>query len=279
MRKLAAVLLLAAAAATILGSGARLERLEATSSPAQHLLYLPNGRYLRMACLGNDLLVADLIYLWSIQYYASFQVEDRYEYVDHIYAGIITELDPHYFDPYWLGALILSVETHDLDKAIALLDKGFAKNPDQWIYPYMAGWEYAYAKRYDKAILYFRKAAAVPSAPPDVVRLPAGMYQKEGDKKTALAEWRRIAVESKDAGVRKLAENRVRALTGEVDRETLTAAIATFRQARGRAPGSLQDLVRAGLIPFVPTDPDGAPYSYDPASGSIGSGPVSVLPR
>ncbi len=212
MKRTIAVLLLVASGLVVWASGSRLERLDAGRGAAHHLLYLPNGKYLRLASLGNASLAADLIYIWSIQYYANFQVEDRYKYVDHVYSGIITELDPKYFDPYWLGALILSVETGDLDHALALLDKGFANNPDKWIFPYLAGWEYAYAKKFDRAVEYFKKAAAVPSAPPDLVRLIAGMYQKEGDKRTALAEWSRIRQATQDPGVRKVAENRIRAL-------------------------------------------------------------------
>src|SRR5439155_20796750 len=127
-RTLGAALVMAGGALVAAGADARLQALETGLPPAHHLLYLPNGKYLRVAALGNASLAADLLYLWSIQFYGNFQIEDRYRYVDHVYANVITELDPHYFDPYWLGALILSVETKNLDKAVALLDKGFANN-------------------------------------------------------------------------------------------------------------------------------------------------------
>ena len=76
-----------------------------TSATVSH-----RSKYLRVASLGYASVAADVLYLWSIQYYSNFQIEDRYKYVDHIYSGVITELDPHYFDPYWIGAMILSVD-------------------------------------------------------------------------------------------------------------------------------------------------------------------------
>ena len=275
----AAVLIGAVAVAAVAASGAALDRIEAGRGPAHHLLYLPNGRYLKVASLGQAPVLADLIYLWSIQYYANFQVEDRYSYVDTIYDSVLTELDPHYFDPYWLGALILSVEAGSLDKALALLDKGFRNNPDKWVFPYLAGWECAYARRFDCAIERFETAASVPSAPPDVARLAAGMYQRQGDKKTALAEWRRLAREAADPGVRKVAENRARALRVDLDIEMLNGAVASFRQRHGRPPSRLGELAGEGLIGSVPQTPDGAEYEYDPSTGTVTSGPPRVIPH
>lgn len=279
LRRWGSAVLVAAALAGIGISDAALRPLEAGRGASHHLLYLPNGRYLRLAALGNAPLLADVIYLWSIQYYANYQIADRYAYVEHVYSGIITELDPHYFDPYWLGALILSVEAGSLDKALALLDKGFANNPEKWIFPYLAGWECSTAKRYDRAIGYFKQAAAVPSAPPDVQRLVAGMYQKAGDAQTALAEWKRIERETKDPSVRKVAENRVNALTVDLDLERLRGAIERYRVERGAAPVRLEDLVRARVLSVLPEPPGGGEYGYDPRTGAVTAGPARVITR
>jgi tetratricopeptide (TPR) repeat protein len=197
--------------------------------------------------------------------------------VEHIYGNVVTELDPHYFDPYWIGALILNVETHDLDRALALLDKGFANNPDRWIYPYLAGWECAYAKQYDRAVAYFQKAAAVPSAPPDVARLVAGMYQKQGDSRSAFMEWMRIAREAQDPNVKRIAENRARALKTDLDVAALQDAVARYHAARGEWPRLLAQLPKEGFLPAVPLTIDGEPYPYDPATGTVNAGPARVI--
>ena len=266
-----------AAALIVAGTDSRLQEMEKTRGAAHHLLYLPNGKYLRLVSLGNAPLLADLIYLWSIQYYGNFQIADRYTYVDHVYTNVITDLDPRYFDPYWIGSLILSVESHDLEHALGLLDKGFAKNPDQWIFPYLAGWECASAKQYDRAIVYFRKVAAVPSAPPDIGRLVAGMYQREGNTATALAEWTRIGQQTKDPAIRKVAENRIRALTTDQSLAELRAAIDRYRTQYGRPPARLGDLVREKILARLPEAGSEAGISYDPATGAVASGSPHVL--
>src|SRR6267143_989568 len=62
------------------------------SSGAHPLLYLPAGKYMKVMALGFDGLLADLIYLWSIQYYGNYDIQDRYDYLEHIYDEVITEL-------------------------------------------------------------------------------------------------------------------------------------------------------------------------------------------
>lgn len=279
MRPVTGAGLLLASALVVAGADTRLHENGAGDRPEHHLLYLPNGRYLKVASLGQAPLVADAIYLWAIQYYGNFQIEDRYKYVDHIFSDIITELDPHYFDPYWIGALILSVEMEDLPRALALLDKGFANNPDRWIFPYLAGWECAYAMQYERAAEYFRKSASVSGAPADVSRLVAGMYQKRGDASLALTEWVRLARETKDSGIRKIAENRARALEVEIALGSIRSALESYRAAHGVWPRRLDQLVRERFLSALPAPPEGVQYDYDHSAGTVSAGPPRVIPR
>src|SRR3972149_5776995 len=102
MKALVATLLILAGA---LGAGsgrAGLETLAGKNPVARDLLYLPNGKYLRAVSLGHPGLMADLFYLWAIQYYSDYERGDRYRYVEHVFGSVIGELDPHYVDPYWL---------------------------------------------------------------------------------------------------------------------------------------------------------------------------------
>src|SRR3989454_3389627 len=116
----------------------RIEGLK-PGATAHPLLYLPSGKYLKVAALGFDGLLADLLYLWSIQFYGSYDIKDRYTYLERIYDQVITELDPHYLDPYLVGALIMTAEARNPEMALKLLDKGVRANPDQWIMPFEAG--------------------------------------------------------------------------------------------------------------------------------------------
>ena len=163
--KVAIVLLVSVALAVTALSARRLEGL-ASEPREEELLYLPNGKLLRVMSLGHASLLADFYYLWAIQYYANYELEGRYRYVEHVFDRVITELDPHYVDAYWLGALILILEARDLEAGLRLLEKGAENNPDKWILLYLAGWEAYHGGQAERAQEYFRRAMQVDAAPP-----------------------------------------------------------------------------------------------------------------
>lgn len=268
-RRWLAALTVAAAAAATWSAGARLER-EAGARPGQPLLYLPNGRHLKLMSLGHDSLVADAIYLWAIQFYSNYDRADRFRYVRHVFDGVITELDPHYVDAYWLGAMILIVEAHDLDAGLALLDKGIRNNPQEWILPYLAAWESHHAGRYRLAEEYFGRAATVPGAPPVVVRMRAGMRGKTGDLAGSIRMWEEIADDpASDARSVAIAQRQVRELGVRLDLGRLRESIERFRNENGRLPADLEELQARRYIAVVPRDPSGRVYPYDPRDGSV----------
>jgi len=251
-------------------SGLKLERLNTARSETTDLLYLPNGDYLQVASLGQAPLLADIIYLWAIQFYAEYDREDRFHYVEHIFGNVIVKLDPHYIDAYWMGAMILSVEAHDVDAALKLLDAGLAHNPDSWMLAWIAAWESYHANRLDRAVHYFEIAAEIPGAPASVRRMRAGILGKAGDTRRALELWFEIYNDPQmDERSRGIAERQLRRLKQQADLEDLTEIIERFEQRTGRLPRSLQELIESGDLGSVPLDFDGQPYRYDPSSGSV----------
>ena len=277
-RPLAAAALLATLlAATLLARG-RLESLAAPPATGRPLLYLPSGRHMKAASFGHASLVADFVYLWAIQFYSDYERMDRFRYVEHVFGTVIPELDPGYVDPYWIGGLILTVEAGDLEGGLRVLDTGFRHNPDQWVLPYLAGWECSSAGQHARAGEYFGRAATVPGAPAQLRRLQAGMEARAGDLEGALAMWTRLRDDpGSDATTRGIAERQVRDLTVKRDVAALEGAVAHFRATAGRLPRRLEELVGRGAIRALPVDPDGNPYRYDPATGSVTSAAGRIL--
>ena len=240
------------------------------SSGVHPLLYLPSGKYLRVMALGFDGLLADVLYLWSIQYYGNYDIRDRYDYLERIYDQVITELDPHYLDPYLIGALIMTTEARQPEMALRLLDKGVERNPDQWIIPFEAGFLcYDDLHDYRRAAGYFERALRVPGVHPLARRLYAEMYNRAGDKRTSLREWSEIYQTSTDDYVRNVAWNHVHDLKVDVDIADLTDAVARFRARQGRPPRRLQELQSSGLLGSPPRDPEDRDYLYDSESGVV----------
>jgi tetratricopeptide (TPR) repeat protein len=270
MRRLVAIAVFAAMVAGAAMSRERLVALDAARRGTKELLYVPNGKYLKVLSLGHASLVADLVYLWAIQYYSDYDRADRYRYVELVFGGVVGELDPHYIDPYWLGAIILTTEAHDLEGGLRLLDRGFANNPTEWILPYLAGWECDHADEYARAASYFDQAARAPGAPAALERLKAGMTARTGDLRGAIALWREVLDDPRnDDAARAIAKRQIRGLLVRAEVQDLDRAIASYRGRFGRLPRELADLVRAGELRAVPLDPDGEPYAYDPATGAV----------
>ncbi|PYS97489.1 MAG: hypothetical protein DMF50_00410 [Acidobacteria bacterium] len=278
-RRMPALLALAALGAAILVQG-RIESQAHERSAVHPLLYLPSGKYLKVAALGFDDILADLIYLWSIQYYGDYAIEERYDYLEKIYTEVIAELDPRYIDPYLIGSLIMSAEARKPEMALRLLDKGFEKNPDQWILAFEAGFIcYDDLKDYVRAAAYFEKALKVPGVHPLVRRLYAGMYERAGDKRASLREWAEIYETAGDDYVRQVSASHVHDLEVEVDLMDLKEAVARFRRQAGRPPERLGELAASGLLREIPRDPEGREYLYDHDRGAVSYRGSLILAR
>ncbi len=269
MKKGIVVLILILSLAAFAGLKLHLDTIPRARVPGASILYLPSGRFLQYMSLGNRPLMADLIYLWAIQYFSNTAVAGRYDHMEHVFS-IIAELDPRYLDPYQIGAMIASSDARDMEKAFRILDLGLEKNPDQWIFPWEAG-HYALMqlKDYEIARAYFKKAMEIPGSPPVARRLYANAATELSDYPTALRNWLEIYQTTDDARVKKIATNHIYRVNAAIHIESLTKAVAAFRERFGRSPEGLAELVTAGLVDSLPRDLDGNDYVYDTTTGEI----------
>ena len=252
------------------GADRRLESFDAAGGDRDHLLYLPSGPLLRVLSLGYNETLADLIFLWSIQYYGYYAGGVRYDYLVQIYERVITELDPRFRDAYLLGALILDVEARRPADAIRLLEKGTRRNPDDWLLPFEAGFiAYSSLGDYAQAAGYFRRSMERPGAHPVVRRFHAEMFDRLGDPRTSLRHWGEILRTGESEYVRRIAGRHVQDLTRAIQVQDLQAAVGAYRLRTGGPPGRLRELVDAGILLRVPLDPEGRPYLYDAATGTV----------
>lgn len=236
------------------------------------LLFLPTGEYLDAVSLGYQTLIADALYLWSIQYYGHHRTAEGRRYLWRIF-DVITDLDPRYQDAYLTGALVMASDMADPELAIELLQKGAEQNPDDWIY-WVEAAHYAWIdmEDYPLAASYFDRALEKPGVPDFIRRARAGMSEYAGQSEQALALWvdiYRDAEANDDERIMAIAWQHVYDLDVEVDLVRLQAAVESFRQARGRLPQALEELVGAGLIDRVPRTANDDAYLYEPATGAV----------
>ncbi len=235
-------------------------------------MYFPTGEHLKVVDLGFNLLLADFLYLWSIQYFTGPNLFMDTEDILHVYE-VITDLDPDYLDAYLTGAFIIGVLAGDVDRGLTLLDKGMQLNPREWILPYEAAF-YCYTNKGDylETLRYLEIALRIPGVKPAVKRMYAGIFAKAGQKRRAMEHWIAIYDESKSDLIRTIAQRHIFQLKVELDLETLEQAVQSYFQLFGRFPTSLHALEEDGLLEAVPVDPLERPYQYDPMTGRIWTG-------
>jgi tetratricopeptide (TPR) repeat protein len=255
--------------AVFMGLKLKLDGITRKKIPGSSIIYIPSGKFLKYITFGYSSFAADLIYLWAIQYYGTYEIADRFKYLDHIFS-IIAELDPRYVDPYETGAMIAIYEAQDPQLSYKILDRGLEKNPDQWIFPFDAG-HYAQmvAKDYETAEKYFKKAMEIPGAPEHVKRLYANALYKQSDLKSAWETWLEIYNTAKDDRIRKIANNHLYQVKSAADTKALAEAVGKFKERTNRLPQNLEELRRAGFIAAVPKDLDNKDYLYNPTTGEV----------
>ena len=233
------------------------------------MLYLPSGKYLKPASFGYHTLLADFIYLWSIQYYGDPGFHPKMEYLKHTY-DLITELDPQYLDAYQTGALFMFYEGRNPMAGLQLLEQGMERNPTEWILPMEAGFYcHMNLKRHDLAAQYFERATKIPGTIAFAKRALASMKFKSGDRVAALALWSEIYETAETPSIKQTAYQHVHDLRVLIDVDTIRNAIREYQHAAGRPPLNLEQLVSNGYLKQVPVDPDGNAYSYDPRTGYV----------
>ena len=272
------VLFLLASMSAVVVLKAATDRVVRKKIPGSSIIYVPSGKFLKYAAFGYRSLAADVIYLWAIQYYSTPTIDDRFDHLDHIFA-IINELDPRYQDPYEVGSLIAVQEARNVEgaarsalvrSAFAILDRGAANNPGQWVYPFDAGHIALMTLRdYPLAEKYFEQCMRIPGAPEFVERLRANAIFRKGDLKTSWETWLDIYRRAPDERTKKIASNHLYNIKATIDQTALEEAAAKYRQRFGRLPADLGVLVGAGLLREVPKDLDGKDYVYDPATGKV----------
>jgi tetratricopeptide (TPR) repeat protein len=230
---------------------------------------LPPGNTLRVLSFGYHDLVADMLFIWSIQFYSTPTITNRHAYLERVY-NTITDLAPYYMEPYIVGSWIMGLEAGKIEMAIRLLEKGARNMPDEWIFEYeCADFAKRMLKDYKRAEKYYQRAAQRPNAPPMIKRRQAHLVYLQDDLTRAWAMWKEIYDNPDSRMARDAAYHHLYQIKFEMDKKVLEAKLQIYKQRYRRFPMDLSQLVRAGLIKEIPRDFKGNIYTYDPEEGKI----------
>lgn len=254
----------------------QLESIPREDPLGRELLYLPSAQLLRAASLGNPGLAADVTYLWSIQYYSQFEPSARLLYLEKVY-DLITDLDPHYFDAYWIGAMVMLTQPQVSEEArkasvVELYDKGIAAMPDDSRLAEIAAWDMRTA--FDDttlAIRYMRSAAAAPDAPNRLKRV-LGRWLDTSHRWSihdSIRYWTEVYQEAPTHQEKLFGISHLLDIVAGVHHRQLDPLLAAAQTHTGSCPKTWQPLLEHGVLAEEPVDLMGRVYPIDPATCTI----------
>lgn len=251
----------------------------------QAVLYVQSGSVARRIALSYDALAADVYWMRALQHFGRTRLSaDPNKRYDLLYPllNLTTTLDPDFEIAYRYGAVFLAEEfpggAGRPDLAIKLLEKGMGEHPTVWQYPQDIGFvHYWWLRDFQGAATWFRKAAALPGAPPWLEPMAAVSLTEGGNRESARRLWQQVLNGGDADWLRDQAQLRLMQLDALDQLVQLETLVRTFAQRAGRSPASWQDLVAAGWLRGVPTDPHGFPYQLGAGGGFVALAPDSTL--
>src|SRR5215831_11611674 len=120
------------------------EALRGNQATLEEVLYISSGKTLKGLSLGYSSLLADIYWTRAVQYFGGKHQQRSVRY-DLLYPllNITTDLDPHLIPAFQTGSIFLSQKppsgAGQPDKAVALMEKGIAANPENWRLYYNLG--------------------------------------------------------------------------------------------------------------------------------------------
>jgi hypothetical protein len=247
----------------------KVEGIRSQTRP-EEVLYIPSAKTLKRMSLGYSGLMADIYWTRAVQYFGWKHKQRSVDYrLLYPLLDITTQLDPHLIVAYEFGTTFLAQAPPNgagqPDKAVELIERGIQANPDNWRLYYDLGFLQAMELRdYVAAAQAFTRGSQVPGAHPFLKVVAAAMAQHGGDVETARMMWQTTLETTEDAMIKQNAQRHLQALASDDAVLKLEELIRQIQEKTGVQPQSLMDMLSAGYLRRIPTDPLGHPYKLRP---------------
>ena len=254
------------------GLHVRLDHMREAAPKLQRFMSLPQGEFLRVASMGYQHVVADLLWLQTIQAMAEKKVSEESGHWIYHALDVVTTLDPRFVLAYQAGAIALCTMVVLPDESNALLEKGIRNNPQEWMLPFLLGINYYFEFHNDaKAAEYIAQAARLPRAPENLALFAARLYASAREPQEAITFLTHMYEQTTDENVKRVLDQRLREVLLERDIQLLETAVGQYAWRNARPPNRLEELVASGLISELPREPFGGTYVYDQQTRTVTS--------
>jgi hypothetical protein len=273
-RALLTLVVALAAFAAIVISQKRLDTLRQEALDDE-LLYIPSKSILQHLTAGMSNIVADMLWIETIQYTVTeyHNPERKFAWLDHMLNATV-ELDPYFQGVYRHGGMFLSSIGSD-DRALRLLQRGYANNPGGWEIPYEIVKLYTLNRRDDPAspahaAHWLRIMAPHHKHPQLYLNWARQIEQQNNLGGQSRAIWEDVIVNATDPFVREVAKHNLRILVADDTKKALQSMMDRYRAERGHAPKSLDEFVKLGWIKQLPSRDEAGEFFFD-ANGNVES--------
>ncbi len=240
---------------------------------AQDHLLLPPVPVLRAMALGDDTLVASLLWIRALAYFGEHLSTDRrYRWLD-TYIDAISALDPRFRKLFqWAGVVVMYGRRIDNDAvraSIRVLEKGVELFPDDWELAFMLGCNYAFELRetdperkrenIEVALTYLRRASYGKGAPAHVVGLVSSLYGRVGWLEAAAVYLEEAYLHADRAAIRDEIAERLKKYRSDAQIARLGSETGRFEaEWKASYPYAPQGLVR-----LLGPRPDGRVFDWE----------------
>jgi tetratricopeptide (TPR) repeat protein len=240
----------------------------ASLSQERDEVLLRSGKLVKIMSLEYAPLMADIYWTRVVQYYGNKHVRGQAK-LDLLWPllDVTTTLDPNLIVAYRFGAMFLSqappTGAGRPDQAVELIRRGIQANPEYWrLYEDLGFVYYFDLKDYQKASEAFLEGSKNPDAQL-WMKVMAAKIAADGESfSTSMFLWKDIYESSSDPLIKKNALMRLKLLKAQEDCKKLNALADEYAKRNGRRPARMTDLVQAGLLRRLPTDPEGFAYVF-----------------
>jgi hypothetical protein len=187
-----------------------------------------------------------------------------------------TDLDPYFFDPYFLANAHMTWEGGMVRETNVLLEKGTRYRDWDWMPPFFAGFNsFFFLHDNAKASEFLMTASQRPGPSERLVSLAAKLAYKEKKTENAIQFLEAILKKTEDERLKKEYETRVRALR---TRLVLERAVSAYKEKFGKYPASPERLMETGIIKEIPQDPYDGKFSIGPDGQITCTSDYQLLP-
>jgi hypothetical protein len=250
------------------------ERLPDAPSRAAQDAFVPDPAFVRVAALGFDALVADYYWMRAVQVVGGPEGPAGRSQQIGALIDVVTTLDPWVGHPYRFAALWMTDDEDAVRKANALLERGIAHHPDDWLNRFHLGFNhFFYFGENAEAADALAPAVGMKGAPRYLGRLVARLRSEAGggEIEAAAAFLEELLRQTDDPYKRAEYEKGLDEIEAERRARVLDAARAEFTRRNGRDIRDVAELAKGpkAVLRALPPEPHGWEWVLDPASGQI----------